>query len=115
MKEAEEAAKKNVPSKEERGVKTDDSKEMSEADCRELWKLIKEMDREFREMKQIADEWLMVNGRKDGCLGAVLAAMLLPAGAIYGIWLLFKGNRSYILCFLHFLCYYNQSKGCFGR
>ena len=64
MKEAEEAAKKNMPSKEERGVKTDDSKEMSEADCRELWKLIKEMNREFREMKQIADEWLMVNGRK---------------------------------------------------
>ena len=89
MKEAEEATKKNVPSKEERGVKTDDSKEMSEADCRELWKLIKEMDREFREMKQIADEWLMVNGRKDGCLGVVLAAMLLPAGAIYGIWSLF--------------------------
>ncbi|MFR8413830.1 MAG: hypothetical protein ACLVHE_05030 [Dialister invisus] len=89
MKEAEEAAKKNVPSKEERGVKTDDSKEMSEADCRELWKLIKEMDKEFREMKQIADEWLMVNGRKDGCLGAVFAAMLLPAGAIYGIWSLF--------------------------
>jgi len=87
--EAEEAAKKNVPSKEERGVKTDDSKEMSEADCRELWKLIKEMDKEFREMKQIADEWLMVNGRKDGCLGAVLAVMLLPAGAIYGIWSLF--------------------------
>ena len=47
-------------------------KEMSEADCRELWKLIKEMDKEFREMKQIADEWLMVNGRKDGCLGACL-------------------------------------------
>lgn len=86
---AEEAAKKNMPSKEERGVKADDSKEMSEADCRELWKLIKEMDREFREMKQIADEWLMVNGRKDGCLGAVLAVMLLPAGAIYGIWSLF--------------------------
>lgn len=85
----EEPAKKNVPSKEERGVKTDDSKEMSEADCRELWKLIKEMDREFREMKQIADEWLMVNGRKDGCLGVVLAAMLLPAGVIYGIWSLF--------------------------
>ena len=74
---------------EERGVKTDDSKEMSEADCRELWKLIKEMEKEFREMKQIADEWLMVNGRKDGCLGAVFAAMLLPAGAIYGIWSLF--------------------------
>lgn len=89
MKEAEEAAKKKVPSKEEKRVKTDDSKEMSEADCRELWKLIKEMDKEFREMKQIADEWLMVNGRKDGCLGAVLAAMLLPAGAIYGIWSLF--------------------------
>lgn len=89
MKEAEEAAKKKVPSKEEKRVKTDDSKEMSESDCRELWKLIKEMDKEFREMKQIADEWLMVNGRKDGCLGAVLAVMLLPAGAIYGIWSLF--------------------------
>lgn len=87
---AEEEPEEIVPEKEEeRGVKTDDSKEMSEADCRELWKLIKEMDREFREMKQIADEWLMVNGRKDGCLGAVLAAMLLPAGAIYGIWSLF--------------------------
>ena len=88
-KAAEEAAKKKVPSKEEKRVKTDDSKEMSESDCRELWKLIKEMDKEFREMKQIADEWLMVNGRKDGCLGAVLAVMLLPAGAIYGIWSLF--------------------------
>lgn len=87
---AEEEPKEIVPEKEdERGVKTDDSKEMSEADCRELWRLIKEMDKEFREMKQIADEWLMVNGRKDGCLGAVFAAMLLPAGAIYGIWSLF--------------------------
>ena len=34
-------------------------------------------------------EWLMVNGRKDGCLGAVFAAMLLPAGVVYGIWSLF--------------------------
>ena len=41
-----------MPSKEERGVKTDDSKEMSEADCRELWKLIKEMDKAFTELFQ---------------------------------------------------------------
>lgn len=85
MKEAEEEAKKR-PKEKKPVIITDDSKEMSEADCRELWKLIKEMDKEFREMKQIADEWLMVNGRKDGCLGAVLAMMILPAGILYGLW-----------------------------
>ncbi len=94
MKAAEEAARKKAEEKdsgeseEKEKEKTDDGT-MTEADCRELWKLIKGMDKEFIEMKQIADDWLMVNRKKGGCFGMMAILMLLPLGAVYGIWSVF--------------------------
>ena len=58
-------------------------------DCRELWKLIKDMDTEFKEMKQIADDWLAVNGKKEGCFGLAVMMLLLPLGTAFGILSIF--------------------------
>ena len=62
---------------------------MTEEDCRELWKLIKDMDTEFKEMKQIADDWLAVNGKKEGCFGLAVMMLLLPLGTAFGILSIF--------------------------
>lgn len=90
MKEAEEKAKKleeeRQKEKEEAKQAISDSEEMTEADCRELWRILQGMEREFREMNHIADDWFTVNGKKNGCMGALIAMTLLPIGAIYGIF-----------------------------
>ena len=65
------------------------TREMTEEDCRELWKLIKDMDTEFKEMKQIADDWLAVNGKKEGCFGLAVMMLLLPLGTAFGILSIF--------------------------
>lgn len=61
---------------------------MTEADCRELWRIIKELDKEFRTMNRIADDWFAVNGKGNGCAAALLLFMLVPAGCFYGIFAL---------------------------
>ena len=90
MKEAEEKAKKleeeRQKEKEEAKNAISDTEEMTEADCRELWRILQGMEREFREMNHIADDWFTVNGKKNGCMGALVAMTLLPVGVIYGIW-----------------------------
>lgn len=90
MKEAEEKAKKleeeRQKEKEEAKNAISDTEEMTEADCRELWRILQGMEREFREMNHIADDWFTVNGKKNGCMGALVAMTLLPVGVIYGLF-----------------------------
>ncbi len=66
-----------------------ETEEMTEADCRELWRIMQGLEREFREMKNIADDWFTVNGKKNGCMGALVAITLLPVGLVYGLWQIF--------------------------
>ena len=90
MKEAEERARrleeKRQKEKEEAQNAISDTEEMTEADCRELWRILQGMEREFREMNHIADDWFTVNGKKNGCVGALAAMALLPAGILYGLF-----------------------------
>ena len=62
---------------------------MTEADCRELWRIIQGLERAFREMNEIAEDWFSVHGKKDGCLGALAALALIPAAVFYGIFHIF--------------------------
>lgn len=66
-----------------------ESRHMTEADCRELWRIIKELEKEFRTMNRIADDWFAVHGKKDGCAGALLIVTLLPVATMYGIFSIF--------------------------
>lgn len=89
MKNAEEAARKKEEQKKEEAEGETASRfdeHMTEADCRELWRIIQGMEREFSAAKDIADEWFKVNGTKNGCMGALLMMALVPAGAVYGLW-----------------------------
>ena len=91
MKRAEEKEKereeKRKQEKEEKAQQlAHESEEMTEADCRELWRIMQGLEREFREMKDIADDWFVVNGKKNGCMGVLVAITLLPVGLLYGLW-----------------------------
>ena len=94
MKRAEEKEKereeKRKQEKEEKAQQlAHETEEMTEADCRELWRIMQGLEREFREMKDIADDWFVVNGKKNGCMGALVAITLLPVGLVYGLWQIF--------------------------
>ena len=69
----------------EEGFEVDASEEMTEADCRELWRILQGLEREFQEMKSIADDWFTVHGKGNGCFAALAMMALIPVGAIYGI------------------------------
>ena len=81
----EEAERKKREAEEEEGFAVDASEEMTEADCRELWRILQGLEREFQEMKSIADDWFTVHGKGNGCFGALAMMALIPLGAIYGI------------------------------
>lgn len=94
MEEAEEKARQEAERKRHEestpaSNKSDDDEHMTEADCRELWRIIQGLEREFREMNEIAEDWFSVHGKKDGCLGALAALALIPAAAFYGIFHIF--------------------------
>ncbi len=62
---------------------------MTEADCRELWRIYRAMLTEYKAMKHIADRWIANNPEK-GCLGVTLGLFALPlisAGALAWIFL----------------------------
>ena len=91
MKEAEEKAKKEEEERQkekeleaQNGV--DDTEEMTETDCRELWRILQGLEREFREMNHIADDWFTANGKKNGCVGMLAAMALVPVTILYGLW-----------------------------
>lgn len=83
--EEEEKKRKESMLKQRKNKEVPQTGEMTEEDCRELWKLIKDMDTEFKAMKEIADDWLAVNGKKGGCFGLAVVMLLLPLGTIFGI------------------------------
>jgi hypothetical protein len=59
---------------------------MTEADCRELWRIYRAMQTEYKAMKKIADRWIVDNPEK-GCLGITLSIILAPAaGILYFLW-----------------------------
>lgn len=88
MKEAEEAEKREAEEKEkaEEEEKPSDDEKMTEADCRELWRIIQGLEREYKEMNRIADEWFTVHGKKNGCMPALAAMTLIPLGAVYTLY-----------------------------
>lgn len=89
MAEAEEKARREAEEK-EREMKTPaaetEEEALTEEDCRELWRIIQGLEREYKEMNSIADDWFAVHGKKTGCLAALVAMTLLPLGAMYGLY-----------------------------
>lgn len=89
MAEAEEKARREVEEKEremETPAAETEEEALTEEDCRELWRIIQGLEREYKEMNSIADDWFAVHGKKTGCLAALVAMTLLPLGAMYGLY-----------------------------
>lgn len=59
--------------------------EMTEADCRELWKIYRSMNEEYRQMKKTADKWIAENP-DDGCLPMAVLGLTVPAAAVYTLF-----------------------------
>ena len=59
---------------------------LTEEDCRELWRIIQGLEREYKEMNSIADDWFSIHGKKTGCMAALAAMTLLPLGVVYGLY-----------------------------
>lgn len=89
MAEAEEKARREAEEKEremETPAAETEEESLTEEDCRELWRIIQGLEREYKEMNSIADDWFAVHGKKTGCLAALVAMTLLPLGAMYGLY-----------------------------
>lgn len=89
MAEAEEKACREAEEKEremETPAAETEEEALTEEDCRELWRIIQGLEREYKEMNSIADDWFAVHGKKTGCLAALVAMTLLPLGAMYGLY-----------------------------
>lgn len=89
MKEAEEKARREEEEREKEEnqvVEESDDETLTEADCRELWRIIQGLEREYKEMNRIADDWFSIHGKKTGCLTALVGLTLLPIGALYGLY-----------------------------
>lgn len=89
MAEAEEKARREAEEKEremETPAAETEEEALTEEDCRELWRIIQGLEREYKEMNSIADDWFAVHGKKTGCLAALVAMTLLPLGAMYGLY-----------------------------
>lgn len=89
MAEAEEKARWEAEEKEremETPAAETEEEALTEEDCRELWRIIQGLEREYKEMNSIADDWFAVHGKKTGCLAALVAMTLLPLGAMYGLY-----------------------------
>jgi len=56
---------------EEEREASENTGKMTEADCRELWRIYQGLTAEMKEMQRIADRWLAENPQK-GCLGVTL-------------------------------------------
>lgn len=89
MAEAEEKARREAEEREremETPAAETEEEALTEEDCRELWRIIQGLEREYKEMNSIADDWFAVHGKKTGCLAALVAMTLLPLGAMYGLY-----------------------------
>ncbi len=87
MAEAEEKARREAEEKEtETPAAEAEDEALTEEDCRELWRIIQGLEREYKEMNSIADDWFSIHGKKTGCMAALAAMTLLPLGAVYGLY-----------------------------
>lgn len=89
MAEAEEKARREAEEKEkeaETPAAEAEDESLTEEDCRELWRIIQGLEREYKEMNSIADDWFSIHGKKTGCMAALAAMTLLPLGAVYGLY-----------------------------
>lgn len=88
MQDAEEkrAQEEKARAEEEAEFVVDNTEAMTEADCRELWRIIQGLDREYAEMIRLANDWFSVHGKGNGCFGVASVLLLLPLGAGYGIY-----------------------------
>lgn len=64
------------------------NEKMTSEDCKELWHLMQGMDKEFKEMNKIADDFFAAHGKNNGCLTGAVFMTLIPIGAIYGLWMI---------------------------
>ena len=88
-KAAAEAARREAEEKEkeaETPAAEAEDESLTEEDCRELWRIIQGLEREYKEMNSIADDWFSIHGKKTGCMAALAAMTLLPLGAVYGLY-----------------------------
>ncbi|WP_296981786.1 hypothetical protein [uncultured Dialister sp.] len=89
MAEAEEKARREAEEKEkeaETPAAEAEYESLTEEDCRELWRIIQGLEREYKEMNSIADDWFSIHGKKTGCMAALAAMTLLPLGVVYGLY-----------------------------
>ena len=89
MAEAEEKARREAEEKEkeaETPAAEAEDEALTEEDCRELWRIIQGLEREYKEMNSIADDWFSIHGKKTGCMAALAAMTLLPLGVVYGLY-----------------------------
>lgn len=61
------------------------TEKMTEADCRELWRIYQGLSSEMKEMQRIADRWIADNPQK-GCLGVTLAVLAAPVVVGCGLY-----------------------------
>lgn len=89
MAEAEEKARREAEEKEkeaETPAAEAEDESLTEEDCRELWRIIQGLEREYKKMNSIADDWFSIHGKKTGCMAALAAMTLLPLGVVYGLY-----------------------------
>lgn len=82
-----ERAEENAQYLEDREA-SEETEAMTEADCRELWRIYQGLSEEFKAMQKIADRWIADNPEK-GCLGVTLMLAALPVTLAYSLlrWL----------------------------
>lgn len=85
--EAEEEKKRAENAKQEakEEKESERTEAMTEADCREMWRIYQGLNTEYKAMKRIADSWLADHPAK-GCLGITLMLFALPLGAMYSLY-----------------------------
>lgn len=84
-KEEDEARRQATEQYEEEKIQSENTEAMTEADCRDLWRIYQELLREYKAMDELAGRWLNDHPQK-GCLGVTLAVLSLPVLAGYGIF-----------------------------
>ena len=63
---------------------SEETEAMTEADCKELWRIYQGLAEEFKEMRRIADRWIVDHPPK-GCLGVTLMLITTPLALAYGL------------------------------
>lgn len=84
-KEEEEAREKASEQYAEEREESEETEAMTEADCRELWKIYQGLTSEYKEMQRIADRWIADHPEK-GCLWVTFVMLAMPVALGYGLF-----------------------------